>query len=334
METLETPIFDHSVPAQKIFRDVGFILLTVMAVAVGLQLLLAKCIPMLTGENVSSQDSSWIKWLATFVPLYLIAVPIGVALFRRIPEESPPKYDLGAKNLAVFLLMCFPMLYGGNIIGSLLSYVLSGGNAVNNLLTYVFDANPLKIVAMVILAPLIEEYVFRKQLIDRTRQYGEKTAIVFSAFVFALFHGNLYQLFYAFGIGLVFAYVYTRTGRLRYSVALHAIINFMGSVVAPWILSFLDLETLSQIDAADMYAFISANEDMALGLLVLGFYISLLAGLSVTGLVMLIIKRKKLIFLPAAAELAPGARIKTIYINIGMILYVLFCLGMIIYALL
>ena len=57
------------------------------------------------------------------------------------------------------------------------------------------------------------------------RRYGEKTAIVFSALAFALFHMNLFQFFYAFGLGLIFGYVYTRTSRLRYSVLMHMLID-------------------------------------------------------------------------------------------------------------
>ena len=45
---------------------------------------------------------------------------------------------------------------------------------------------------------------------------------------------NVFQFFYAFGLGLMFGYVYTRTSRLRYSVAMHMLINLNGSVLAHW----------------------------------------------------------------------------------------------------
>ena len=43
---------------------------------------------------------------------------------------------------------------------------------------------------------------------------------------------NLFQFFYAFLLGLMFGYVYTRTSKLRYSTAMHMIINFNGGVLA------------------------------------------------------------------------------------------------------
>ena len=52
--------------------------------------------------------------------------------------------------------------------------------------------------------------------------------------MFGLFHLNLFQFFYAFGLGLMFGYVYMRTSQLRYSIVMHMIINFNGSVLAPW----------------------------------------------------------------------------------------------------
>jgi membrane protease YdiL (CAAX protease family) len=217
-------------------------------------------------------------------------------------------------------------MYTGNLIGTALSYLLSGGNAQNAVVDLAMDTNPLKIVVMVILAPLLEEYVCRKQLIDRTRQYGEKTAVLLSALVFGLLHQNLFQFFYAFGLGLVFAYIYTRTGRLRYSVVLHSIINFMGSVVAPWIVSL----TNGTDPSAPPEQLIEALP----GMLVMLLYALFLIGMSIAGLVLLIIKSKQLIWKEAAAPLPKGSAAKTVYLNVGMVLYVLLCVAGFVLALL
>ena len=57
-------------------------------------------------------------------------------------------------------------------------------------------------------------------------------AIFGSAFLFGLFHGNFGQFFYAFAVGAVFAYVALRTGGIRYTVALHFLVNLLGMTVA------------------------------------------------------------------------------------------------------
>ena len=46
---------------------------------------------------------------------------------------------------------------------------------------------------MVICAPILEEYIFRKLIVDRTVKYGQGVAIVLSGLMFGLFHGNLNQ---------------------------------------------------------------------------------------------------------------------------------------------
>lgn len=105
------------------------------------------------------------------------------------------------------------------------------------------QTNIWNVVFLVIVGPIFEEWLFRKQLIDHTRKYGEKTAILLSGLAFGLFHMNLFQFFYAFLLGLMFGYVYTRTSKLRYSTAMHMIINFNGGVLAPWVLTRVDLDS-------------------------------------------------------------------------------------------
>ena len=87
------------------------------------------------------------------------------------------------------------------------------------------------ILSAVILAPIMEELIFRKLVLDRLAGYGPAVAMSVSALVFGLAHGNFYQFFYAFLLGLIFAYIYLRTGKVRYSMMLHMMVNFCGSVI-------------------------------------------------------------------------------------------------------
>ena len=250
---------------------------------------------------------------------------------QKVPCEQQDTRKLSGKNFFIFMLMCFPLMYGGNLIGTLLSTLLSGGTATNGLFQYVFDESPLKLIVIVLLAPMLEEFLFRKQLIDRCAKYGEKTAILFSALSFGLFHMNLYQFFYAFGLGLVFGYVYTRTRRLRYSVIMHMVINFLGSVLAPFLLSRMGTDTFMQVAAGQMddAALLALLPNMAGFLL----YAMALLGLSIAGLVVLISKAPKLVFLPASEELSQKDRFKAVYCNVGTILFALFCIAFIIFSL-
>ena len=68
-------------------------------------------------------------------------------------------------------------------------------------------------------------------MIDRLSVFGDGAAIIFSAVAFGFFHGNLSQIIYATAVGLIFGYVYTRTGKIWHTMLLHAIVNFLGGIL-------------------------------------------------------------------------------------------------------
>lgn len=322
-------------PARKAFSRIGLALCTILVASTLVQVIWFVVPTAIWGEDNKVSTSSWWMWLGTIVPLYMIAIPLGLLIMRKLPAQTPQNNRLGAKNFLVFLPICFCLMYGGNLIGTVLSMILSGGTAQNTVADYAMDTNPLKILVMVVLAPLLEEYVCRKQIVDRTRQYGEKIAVFLSALTFGLLHQNLFQFFYAFGLGMVFGYIYTRTGRLRYTVLLHGIVNFMGAVVAPWIISLLDMEALMNMDpnAAPDEIMVLYGE-MLPGLMVYLLYALFLMGMAIAGLVLLILKCRRLIWKEADAQLPKGTAVKTVYLNVGMVLYVLLCLAAIVFSLL
>ena len=315
-------------PARKTFSRIGLALCAILVIATVLQLLWFGVPTIIWGENNWAASSSWGMWIGTFAPLYLIAIPVGLLVLRKLPAQAPEKSKLGLDRFLMFLPICFCLMYGGNIIGNVLSSLLSGGTAENAILDYAMDTNPLKVLVIVILARLLDEYVCRKQIIDRTRQYGEKTAVVLSAVVFGLLHQNLFQFFYAFGLGLVFAYIYTRTGRLRYSVILHSIINFMGSVVAPWILSLVNPDAFANADpSASPEQVMALMREVLPGLLLTLLYSLFLLGMSIAGLVLLVVRSKRVIWKDSPEQLPQGTAVKTVYLNVGMILYILICVA-------
>lgn len=331
---MENTAFDFRT-AKKTFSRLALILCAVLILGTLSQIAVIR-IPMLIwgGDNWLITSSTGM-WISTFAPLYLIAIPAGLLLFRLIPASEPKTCKISAKSFLSFVPMIMFVSYAGNIIGNLLSALLSGGMADNALLDYALDNHPLKVVVMVILAPLLEEYVFRKQLIDRTRCYGEKTAVLLSGFAFGLFHMNLFQFFYAFAGGCLMAYLYVRTGRLRYPVILHSIVNFMGSVLAPAILSLVDLDLLNSMGTGAVPEEMSeAYARMLPGLMIYSLYALALLGLSVTGLVLLIRRRKRFIWKQTECELPRGTAWKTVFGNVGMVLYVVLCLVFIVLSLL
>ena len=310
--------------ARKAFSRIGLAFCAILVITWVLQVLWVTIPTAIWGEDNWATSTSWGMWLYASIPLYCFAIPTGLLILRKLPAQAPQEAQLDRSDFFIFLPICFCLMYTGNLLGTGLSYLLSSGTAENAVESFAMDNHPLKFVVIVILAPLLEEYVCRKQLIDRTRQYGEKTAVLLSALVFGLLHQNLFQFFYAFALGLVFAYIYTRTGRLRYSVAIHCIINFMGSVIAPWLVSMTNEAALSGIDPFALPP----------SLLLTALYGMFLIGMSIAGLVLLISKSRQLIWKEAAAPLPRGTAAKTVYLNVGMVLYILLCIASFVLALL
>lgn len=77
-----------------------------------------------------------------------------------------------------------------------------------------------------LVAPVVEEVVFRGVIYNRLKRYfSGPAAILVSAFIFGGYHGNLVQGAYGFIMGVLIAWVYERTGSFGMPVLFHAAAN-------------------------------------------------------------------------------------------------------------
>ena len=204
-------------------------------------------------------DQPWFLVIFSTAPMYLIAMPLSLLIFRRVKADPPRQQHLGILTLLGLLALCFALTYVGNFIGVLV-------NAMIERLTGVVQINDLEALTMQtplwanllfagIFAPILEEIFYRKLIIDRWRAFGDLPAVLLSGLLFGLIHGNFSQFFYAAMIGMILGYVYLRTGRLRYTVFLHMGINLIGGVYTTEVMKQLDLDSL----AADPLTYIAQN---------------------------------------------------------------------------
>ena len=83
----------------------------------------------------------------------------------------------------------------------------------------------LSILATVVTAALVEEFICRGLVLGALRKYGDGFSIFASALLFGLMHRNFVQIPFAFLIGLVLGYVTIKTGGLWVAIAIHAFNN-------------------------------------------------------------------------------------------------------------
>ena len=268
-------------------------------------------------------------FLLNSLSIYLIAMPVGYLVIKnkekRVPSKKPMKLSSFLKFIPV---MCLFMM-AGSIIGSLLSLffsTLANQEFVNPVSTILENQNIfVQILFVAIIGPFFEELFFRKITIDYLNVYGEKLAIIVSAVLFGLFHGNIQQAAYATLLGLLFGYIYVRTGSLKYSFIFHAILNFFNGIVPTYILSNVDFEALEAIQTTkDLLLSDSASSLEALGI----FYIVEIV-LAIIGLIILCSETRNLVFKQADKEIVRNKRFATAFLNPGIICFVLLIIVMI-----
>ena len=262
--------------------------------------------------------------IATMLPMYLIAMPVAGLLIRTVPAEPVQKRSMPFGRWLVAFMMCYSIMYLSNIIGNMLTTLIGAvkGAPVNNAILQIASGiSPwVSILIMVICAPIAEEFIFRKLLIDRCVRYGEGCSVILSGVMFGLFHGNLNQFAYAFTLGAFFGYIYVKTGKIIYTIAMHMVINFLGSVASLALLQFSGYEQMMSL-ADDPGALTAYVADHLPQLMVFILYFVFILGLTIAGIVLLIVNAKKFTTYPGEIILPKGHRFSILFLNVGMILF-------------
>lgn len=93
------------------------------------------------------------------------------------------------------------------------------------------DTGPLMILAAVIIAPLVEELVFRGLILTRLhRGMPGWLAVLVTALVFGVCHGQLVWIAYAFVLGTIFGFMALRARSIWPSLTAHLIFNGIGQL--------------------------------------------------------------------------------------------------------
>lgn len=121
---------------------------------------------------------------------------------------------------AVFQLLVPVMEWLFNLIGlSVMDAMESATMQVDTLSMFLY---------MGVFAPVFEEILFRGLVLRSLEPYGKKFAIVGSAFLFGMFHGNVVQTPFAFLVGLVLGYAAVEYN-ICWAMLLHMINNLVFS---------------------------------------------------------------------------------------------------------
>ncbi len=165
---------------------------------------------------------------------YLVSFMIPAFLFMLISRSEGHE----PMRLAVKLMPETPLI----IIGAI-GIVLTSAYLNSIMVSFVdfsplYDTTPLNTPVRVIMAfistaivpAVCEEFLFRGCVCSNLLPYGKTTAIIGSALLFALMHGNFAQFFYTFVAGLVLGAIYIETGSIWAPTFIHLFNNFYSVI--------------------------------------------------------------------------------------------------------
>lgn len=287
-------------------------------------------------------DDVNISILLSALPLYLVGMPALIAMVRTVPGQAPEKHSMKAGHFILAAIMCFAIMYILNFLGTLLTELigmLKGWEVEDVLDSALTGASiPLVFAYTVICAPIMEEFVFRKLIVDRTMRYGQGVAVLLSGLMFGLFHGNLGQFVYTFGLGLFLAFLYVKTGKLKITIALHMLVNLMGGVFSLVMMNVIDLDELNMLleSGADNSVFFTYYMDHFVGVIMLLAYEFVVYGSMLAGGILIIVAfaKRRFKLAPGEVVIPKGRRFTTVFLNVGMLLYCIFWIALIILQLL
>ena len=88
----------------------------------------------------------------------------------------------------------------------------------------------LCLLSTVAVPALAEEFAFRGVIMGILRRFGEGFAVIVSAILFGVIHGNFEQMPFAFLVGLGLGFAAIKSGSIWTAVAIHAYNNFVSLI--------------------------------------------------------------------------------------------------------
>lgn len=250
---------------------------------------------------------------------YMVALAVPPLIYfrvRRIPlGEALPFERAGFVKTAACVLFGAFVCMLANIPANLVAEIQEFFGFQSNLEMPLTDDLSVLIlygITVAVIPPIVEELLFRGMVLHGLRKYGDGFAVVVSAILFGLYHGNFVQMVFAFFAGLVMALVVVKTGSLWTSILIH----FMNNSIS------LTLEMIQRF-AGDQAA--NTANFIIWGMIVV---------LGVLSLIYLIVKDPHFFRTERRNPVFPlGARIRAAFANPGGVVMILFALASSVYAL-
>lgn len=170
--------------------------------------------------------------------LLFIGVPFIIsyyALRKRTAFALPYCRPHNKRSFGLLIVMGIAGSFLANYVVVILAAILSAGGLEMVSPDYSSPetvlGNILYIIYISVVPAMTEEFAFRGVIMQPLRKYGDKFAIVMSALVFGLMHGNAVQAVFAFIVGIVIGYAVVVTGSMWTGIIIHFFNNFVSALL-------------------------------------------------------------------------------------------------------
>jgi membrane protease YdiL (CAAX protease family) len=184
---------------------------------------------------------------ASFIWVETIDYLVGAALLVVINLKNNEINQIETRRIPFFRAIAWGIIGTALVIVlqfvvSYVAFILGQNPASANTATLVTLAkiNPFFVLAITVGAPIMEELVFRKVLFGNlSTLFGMRSNLgltimaIISSLAFAFMHNDSHIFLYA-AIGLLFCWLYHKTGRIQTSMIAHILMN--GLVVLPLVM--------------------------------------------------------------------------------------------------
>ena len=228
---------------RKLGFSLGLLLITSQVIFTVIELLM---------EWLNIEESITVTYLLNAFSIYVVGFLAIKLLLRKVENAEPkPKVKQGAKRVIWYLFIALGLgIFCSTLTNEITTLIAApfGGEITDRVSDIMSESTPILLLLFVaVIGPIFEELIFRGLLLKKLRVYGDKTAIIYTAIIFGLFHTNIAQILFAGVIGAVLAYVVIKSNNIKYSIIIHILINLSSSVVT--ILEICGLDTLQTIVA-------------------------------------------------------------------------------------
>lgn len=158
------------------------------------------------------------------IPFIIVFKTQNYRISGLIKFKKPKLYDIlpyGLLGIGFCSVANLTVSYMGNIFSLFgIEYNVDYGDKPEGLFGFM-----LTFISIAIVPPLVEEFACRGIILGSLRKYSDAFAVLTSAIVFGILHGNFQQMPFAFLVGLILGYATVKTKSIWTAVAIHAFNN-------------------------------------------------------------------------------------------------------------